>query len=323
MESWRPPTLPNAGGNVVYVRLRNICAWAQELLDGLVRALGTHTLIAFAPELAMLLPRPCAVLSYAPAVLQDIEARQAREATHRVTLVWLVHHAHAAFDAAQEALFTERYAAARVSMVLVDVSAFFGAPWVAPPGCPIRADAQIDFACAGLCRRTAAAAPQPFTLVINDTGALLDELRRSAGPLVVLTSMDRLRSWWATFCRRTDGARPHVALAMYHLDPADAAAAELLSDTSLRRTAFVTHKNLQVMAPAPFPEPPDGVVFGCSARRASLHGSGVLKKRYVWEPFFSHEFTYPEFVAHCAAATAMAVPFLVTGHVPRDMGLHT
>lgn len=318
METCRAPPLRDLPAHVVYARVRNVCPWAQELFGALVRRLRTHTLIAHAPELCVLLPTPCAVLPHTPQLLAEVEARQARRAgPGTVTLVALVKSADFAFDAAQADLFVERYTAARVNLVVVDVSALYGPAWRAPAHCPIKADDVLDFACHGLCHRTALILPQPTTLVINDPGGVLDRLRTASdAPLVVLTSMDRLRQWWEGYCAAAT-PRPglHVAVAMYHLQPDDPAVAELLADTSVRKTLFVTHKNLQIMDDAGAALAPDGVLlYGPSMRAMS-----ELHKRHVWEPLFSATMDYPDFVARCVMSRVMGTAWVRTGAIPPDL----
>lgn len=319
METCRAPPLHDTPAHVVYVKLRSVCAWTQQQLADLVRRLRTHTLIALAPELRVVLPEPCAVMAYTPALLAEVEARQSHSGGTggNATLVWLVKGTDFQFDAAQAALFTERYADARVNMVVVDVSSFYGPDWRAPADCPIKADAKLDFACHGLCARTGLILPQPTTLVINDPGGVLDRLRRASdAPLVVLTSMDRLRKWWEGYCAAAT-PRPglHVAVAMYHLQPDDPAVAELLADTSLRKTLFVTHKNLQIMDDAAAALAPTGVLFYA----ASPASGSLLKKRHVWQPFFSADMDYADFVARCVMTHLTGDVHIATGTIPPDL----
>lgn len=321
METCRPPPLHDLPAHVIYARLRSICPWTQELFGALIRALRTHTLIALAPELGVVLPAPCAVLPYSPEMLAEVTARQGNSPTGCVTLVALVKGADYAFDPAQEGLFVERYMAARVNLVVVDVSSLYGPAWRAARDCPIKADAVLDFACHGLCHRTGLILPQPTTLVINDPGGVLDGLRRASdAPLVVLTSMDRLRAWWEGYCAAAT-PRPgvHVALALYHLQPDDPAVVELLADTSVRKTLFVTHKNLQIMDDAGAQLSPAGALDGVLLYGPSIRAASELHKRHVWEPFFSAAMDYPEFVARCVMSRMMDTSWVRTGAIPPDL----
>ena len=315
METHVPPTVSGDRGYVVYARLQNICAWTQELVSKMVKRMDTHTLIAFSPELPVILPTPCTVMEYTPEVLSQIVARQTAKESGSVTLVWLVKTDQFKFDNEQETLFKTLYIGLRINMVIMDVSHWYGPSWKNSPD-SIQADAVIDFACHGLCLRTQVTLPRPFTLVINDSGGILNKLRKSNvdGTLVVLTSMDRLRSWWEEYRQRpTLSVGIHVAVCMYHLHIDDPIVIELLTDTSLRKTVFVTHKNLQIMEGLPVQ--PDGVLFYCGYTNTG----SFLKKKYVWEPFFSHEMDYGQFVGKCIMTRVADANFISTGHIPADL----
>lgn len=315
METYVAPTVDASRGNVVYARLSNICAWTQELFSNLIKSMGTHTLIAFASELPVILPVPCTVLEYTPRLLEEVVNRQTLKQSGSVTLVWLVKDPDFSFDREQESLFQDRYAQLRVNMIVVDVSHFFGPCWKNLKESPIQADALIDFACHGLCHRTQLTLPRPFTLVINDNGGLLNRMRKQVGPpLVVLSSMDRLRAWWEGHRQRPYPCLGvHVAVCMYHLQEDDPMVIELLTDTSVRKTVFVTHKNLQIMGGLPVR--PDGVVFYCGY----THSGSLLKKKYVWEPFYSHEMDYSDFVGKCIMSRLEDSTFITTGDIPTDL----
>jgi len=314
METHEPPTIDAERGHVVYARLQNICAWTQELFSKMIQRMDTHTLIAFSAELPVILPTPCTVMEYTPGVLSQVVTRQSAKESGSVTLVWLVKSPDFKFDTEQESLFTHLYAELRVNMVVVDVSHLYGPSWSPSPD-SIQADAVVDFACHGLCLRTQVTLPHPFTLVINDSGGVLNRLRKEVdGTLVVLSSMDRLRSWWEGY-RQTPCPLLglHVAVCMYHLHVDDPMVIELLTDTSVRKTVFVTHKNLQIMDGLPVQ--PDGVLFYCGY----TNSGSFMKKKYVWEPFFSHKMDYGEFVGQCIMTRVEDTNFISTGHIPSDL----